>query len=254
MKTIVLFSIILGVTLSCGEQPEEISTVKKPEVVEEATEKMSPERYVEHSLRIRKNEKSTINKYYAECNGDDSTDLILTVNLLERAMNDAIAKGNVAKNAETGYMGHYNYLIFRDGLTKQYSPPIIIPSSAMSPASVSFENVQSDFYKDILVDFKVTNGGFREYYTIVNSIPRIVLQLPIYTELGTDTVKAYSISYEPGSHSLAKDIVVYKGKIANKTFTVPDEVYGYYPAITPTKEIERRWFFNPGKFKYFTNK
>lgn len=254
MKAIILFSIVVGVLISCGEEPENPQPEKKPVIAEENTEKMSPERYVEYSLRVPKNEKAEISKYYAECNNDDSTDLIITVNLLERAMNEAIAKNKVAKNAEIGYMGHYNYIIFRDGLTKKYSPPIIIPSSAMSPVQVSFENIHSDFYKDILVDFKVTNGGFREYYTIVDNIPRIVLQLPIYTELGTDKAKGYTISYEAGSYSLAKDIVVYKGKIANKTFTVPDEVYTYYPEITPTAELERRWFFNPGKFKYFTNK
>ena len=254
MKAFVLFIIVLGITISCGEQSEDVTSEKKPDQVEEATEKMSPERYVQFSLRIPQNEKAEITHYYAECNGDDSTDHIIMVNLLERAMNQAIEKGKVAKIAETGYMGHYNYLIFRDGLTKKYSPPIIIPSSALSPAKVSFENIQSDFYKDILVDFKVTNGGFREYYTIVNNIPRIVLQIPIYTELGTDQVKGYHITYEPGSHSLAKDIVINKGKIEDKRFTVPDEVYTYYPVITPTSELERRWFFNPGKFKYYTNK
>lgn len=245
--------LLVGLLLfSCQEEVEDA-----PQVIDELKanaelNKLSPTEYAIHELRIRTNEKYDLQTYKADCNADGVEDLVLTINLLERAMENSIQTGKTAKSAELGYLGEYNYFIYRDGKTKQYSSAIPIPSSAQAPVKVSFENVRSEFQKDILIDFRIQNACFRDYYTILDNTPRMILQLKIFDFLGTDHAEGFVVAYEPGTESISKDVVVYKGTFEQPDFQHPDDIYSFQPEITSTNSFERRWFFRNSDFKYYT--
>jgi hypothetical protein len=251
-----LLTLLFGCTSENEETP---SIIPDTPVIDNTPKKYVPtdeliENYVRKSLDIASDEKYIVETYQAECNGDDSLDIIITVNLLDRAMKEAIAADAVAKRAEMGFIGRYNYMIYMDGATRSLSSAIAIPSSPYGKLVVSFDNIRTEHYKDILVDFRIRNSGFREFYSVINEIPRRTLQVKLFDGVGDATDEAYSIGFEPGRYSLAKDIVVYKGTFKNTTFDDPLGVYDFIPEITATQEVDRKWFFNDGQFKYYTDK
>lgn len=254
MKNFWIITLVGFALMSCGDEKENKLPIEDELEAQARVNEMSPTEYAKHELRIRSNEKFDLKSYTADCNADGIDDKVITVNLLERAMNNAIEQNKVAKNAELGYLGQYNYLIFRDGKTNEYSSAVVVPSSAQAPLKITFENVRSEFQKDILVDFRIKNACFREYYTILNNTPRLILQLKLFDFLGTDHPEGFVIKYEPGTESIARDVMVYKGTFEQPEFENPDDIYTFEPEITSTNSLERRWFFRNNEFKYFTTK
>lgn len=254
MKLIYLF-IISAFIVGCSEdsgvtsKKEETNTPKKSPTVEEMLI-----RQAEGELGIPANEKYTSKIYSEELNGDDSLDYIFTVNRLDHALNKAIESGNVAQRAEMGYTGNYNYIFYMDGATKEISPAILVASSAHGQLEISFENVKTEAYKDILVDFRIRNSKFRRYLSVTNKIPRQTFEMIIFDHLGTPEAIGYSIDYGPGSYSLSKDILIYKAKIEPLEFNDPMEAFTANPMIESTGELERLWFFNDYQNKYYTKK
>ena len=192
--------------------------------------------------------------YQENLDGDDSLDAIITVNLLDRAVDEAISSGKVAKRAAIGYMGNYNYIIYRDGFTGEFSSAMAIASSPKAKLKVSFEHVRSETQKDILVDSRVLNAGYRDYFTVTNGHPLRVNQVKLFDGMGTKEAIAFVVNYEPGMISAAKDIVVYDGIFSNPTFAQTDDVYSFEPKVTKTDVIHERWFFNPDDMKYYLKK
>jgi hypothetical protein len=211
-------------------------------------------RHLEGTLSIPGNEKYEYKTYEADLNGDDSLDIIITVNQFEKAINEAIEKGNTAKSAELGYIGNYNHVFYLDGKTKELSSPIAVPSSPHARLKISFENIRSEAYKDFLVDFRIRNSCFRRFFTIVTKTPRQTFEQKLFDGLGDNQTEAFTIKYEKGSYSLAKDIVIYKATLEDATINNPLEVYELNPSIKATDDLERRWFFNANTLKYFTMK
>lgn len=249
------FSLLLVLFVGCTPSKNQLETnqgnQKSQEKIQTSLEDKIRNK-IEASLSIQGNEKYTIETYSAHCNADTIEDKIITINLLDRAKEKAISLNKTNVAAQTGYMGNYNYILFVNGVDSTLSEPKPIPSSAMASLKISFENIQSDLYKSIVVDAKVTDGGYRYFYFLVGIQPKQVLYVPIYEDLGKSTVKGFTTSYEKGSYSLAKDIVVYDGTITPVTFEHSDEMYEFYPVISPTKTINRRWFLNNQQLKYFT--
>jgi hypothetical protein len=211
-------------------------------------------RHIEGTLSIPGTEKYDYKTFEADLNGDDSLDIIIAVNQLEKAINEAIEQGNTAKRAELGYIGNYNHVFYLDGKTKQISPPIAVPSSPHAQLKISFENIRSEAYKDILVDFRIRNSCFRRFFTILHKTPRQTFEQKLFDGLGDIKTEAFTIKYEKGSYSLAKDILIYRGTLENVTINRPLDVYQINPSIKETDELERRWFFNANTLKYFTMK
>lgn len=211
-------------------------------------------RKIEAELNIPATESYTYKIYSEELNGDDSIDYIITVNRLNFALDKAIEKGNIAQRAEMGYTGNYNFFFYLDGESKNMTPSIPVPSSPYSKLEVSFKKIKTEEYKDILIDYRIRNSKFRRYFSVSNKIPLETFQTIIYDGLGTENSIAFHIKYEPGSYSTSKDILIYKAKMKNFTIKEPNDIYFINPEIIPTKELERLWFFNPSKNKYFTMK
>lgn len=209
-------------------------------------------RHIEGDLRIPGTEKYSYTIYKDNLNGDDSLDYIITVNRLEFALQEAIESGKVAKRAEMGYMGNYNYYFYMDGLTKEISASIAVPSSPYAELEVDFHTIKTEAYKDFTIDFRIINSKFRRFYTVINSIPRQTFEAKIFDGLGGSNPEAFVVEYAPGSFSLAKDILVYKGTLEKVTINSVNDVYSIHPKITSTGILERKWYFSDPKNKYFT--
>jgi len=248
--SILFLSLLL---FSCTEEIEDPITDSDKEVFVETTEQKITH-HIEATLQIPATEKYTYETFASHVNGDDSLDVVIAVNLLDRAMNKAIASDNLAKRAETGFSGRYNYFFVMDGASKEITPAIPVPSSAKGKLKVSFENIRTEAYKDILIDYKVDNASFRRYFTMYNSIPKEIFEIMLYDGLGDMENHAIVTEYEQGSYSLSKDILIYSGELEQVKFDDPSKVYEYDPKIKKTELLERRWFYNDNQRKYFTRK
>ena len=118
------YKLLIGLfllTLSCSEPERKESDFFK-EIENKAPEFKSIDekitRHIEANLSIPGTEKYSFNIFKNYLNNDDSLDYIITVNRLDFALDEAIKSNNVAKRAEMGYMGNYNYYFYMDGLTK----------------------------------------------------------------------------------------------------------------------------------------
>ncbi|NVK66778.1 MAG: hypothetical protein HWE22_19455 [Flavobacteriales bacterium] len=255
MKYFWILTLVVLASCTNTEIPETPSTFNPEENKKDSYEGMSKkeaiELHIRRELSISADQPLDYEIYEANCDGDDSLDAIITVNLLDRAVDEAIASENVAKRAAIGYMGRYNFIIYRDGFTGKMGSAKPIASSPKAKLKVSFENIRSEKQKDILVDYRILNAAYRNFYTITNGRPEQTNQVKLFDALGTPEAAAFYIAYEPGMISSAKDIVSYVGKFENPTFANPDDVYTYDLDVTKTDVLKERWFFNPETMKYY---
>lgn len=212
------------------------------------------ELHIRRELAISVDEPIDYQIYRDHCDGDDSLDAVIAVNLLDRAVDEAIKSGKVAKKAAIGYMGNFNYIIYRDGLTGKLSSAMAIASSPKAKLKVTFENIRSTNQKDILVDYRILNAAFRNFFTVTNGHLIRINQVKLFDAIGDKDAVGYTLEYEPGLISNSKDIVAYKGTFENPTFASPDDVYTFEPEITKTSVVHEHWFFNPEDMKYYLKK
>ncbi|MEY3237505.1 MAG: hypothetical protein RI883_1606 [Bacteroidota bacterium] len=237
---------------SCSEKPKEQSK-KNPskKVLNQSVEQMA-KRHMESQLSITATEKYSYQIYKAHLDDDEKIDAIITLNRLNFAMSEAASSKNTAKQAELGFMGNYNYIFFFDGGLNKISPPIAIPSSPLAELKIAFENIQSDSYKDILVDFRVLNASYKDYYTVANHIPRRVFQWKNYDGLKSETSEAYTFEYTDGTMGFVKDILVKKATLIQPSKDV--DIYKYEPILKESDEVVYRFFYHPDQGKYMTQK
>jgi hypothetical protein len=184
--------------------------------------------------------------------GDDKEDAIITVNRLNFAIDEAANSANPAKRAEIGYMGNFNFFFYYDGAKDMISPPIVIASSPLLPLKISFENISSENYKDIVIDFRIRNSSFRDFFSVINHTPRRVFEFRNFDGMGTAKSECYSFQYTTGSYSAFKDIQVFKANLG----AVPAnaDLNTFEPSINPTSELLYTFFYVPQEGKYMTKK
>jgi len=248
-----IFFLIITISFFSCKEKEEVDEPTKLVENKIPTDLTKAEilRHIEGQLKILGNEKYSYEIYEAQLNTDDSLDKIITVNLLDRAINEAIESGRVAKRAEVGYIGNFNYIFYIDGMNKAITSAIAIPSSPQAELKISFENIISEANNDFTIDLRIKNSCFRRFYMIENSVPAQVSETEIFTDYGMENEQAYFVEYEPGTHSLAKNIVIYKGIAEKISFGNPDDIYSTEIDIQPTKELVRRWYYSPQYQKYY---
>lgn len=253
LRFLVLITPVLTV-ISCTGKTEEKDVfdqpVKKDKAVVQFEERVKRE--VEAKLNIPATEKYTLEIKRAYLNADEKEDAVITVNRLEFAEQQA-AKDPGGKRAELGYMGNFNHFFYYDGNLDKISIPMTISSSAKSPLKVSFDHVQSEAYQDLIIDYRIRNSAFRNYYLIENGALTLVFQWKLFDMVGSDQYEANFIEYNPGSYTLAKDILIYPGKIKNYSAKIPD-IYTYEPQIEKNGPLQYRFFYDPGTMKYMTKK
>ena len=252
--SLVTFGFFVILTSSCQEQKErkEVSIEELP--TDHSDLNTYAKRHIEAALRIPATEKYTLSIHKENLDGDDKQDAIILVNRYQYAMDEAVQSTNPAKRAELGFMGNYNYFFYFDGALNLISPPIAIPSSPMLPLKVSFENISSSSYKDILIDFRIRNASFKDFYTVANHTPRRIFQWKNFDGLGTSESECFLFDYALGSYSESKDILIKKGVLG----TIPKkaDLYIYEPTITASNNQETlfKFFYMTKTGKYVTKK
>ena len=255
MRTIIPF-LLASFLFACGEPTEntEMTQSTRSNDKESSSEDLETKakRHAEARLGISPTEKYSIKIYSENLDGDEQPDAIITLNRVEFAKNYASKSKNPVKHAELGFMGNYNYLFYYDGGLDKISPEIPVPSSANAPLKVSFEHIASEKFKDILIDYRVLNASFRNFYTVIEHTPRQVFQWKVFDGLNKTEKEAYHFNYAEGTIGPQKDILVMKatmkdpGKVA--------DIYSFEPEITPTSEQLYRFFYYPREGKYMSKK
>ena len=235
---------------STDSHVNDIETI--PQTIQKGTVESIAKQYINAQLTIPSSEKYELEIYKEQLNNDNNLDAIVTVNRLEFALNEAASSSKTAKMAEIGFMGNYNYLFFYDGKSKQITSQILVASSPYSPLKINFENITSPHYKDVLVDFRVLNASFRDFYTINNLSLIKIFEWKNFDGLGGGKTEAFHFEYDKGTLSNRKDILVKKA-----TYTQPKnikDIYTFEPTLIYSNELAFRFFYHPETDKYMTRK
>jgi len=246
-----LISLLLS---SCSDIKTSEKDLEKDtnEDIENQTVEEMAHRHVQSQLSIPSTEKYSLKIYKEHLDGDTKIDAVITVNRLEYALNEAKKSGKYEQLKEVGFIGSYNYIFYFDGGLNQISPAINCPSSPGGELIVNFENILTDVFKDILIDYKIRNSSFRNYYSVVNHTPKQIFQWKLYDYLGEKNTEANFIEYTTGSTSLAKDILIYEGELMNSKGV--NDIYNFNPEISKKGKLLHRFFFLENEGKYFTKK
>lgn len=256
MKNSFFFILLLGTIVLSNACKSDAKKTKVTETPEEVSDEILTfderlKRQITGYLSIPATEKYSTEIIRGFLNSDNSEDAIITVNRLQYAKEQVAKAKNSAEIEEFGYMGNYNYFVFYDGKLDKFSVPIPVASSAIKPLTAKLENITSDVHKDLTLEYRIYNAGFKNYYQISNGSLVKIFQVKLFDYLGTDKPEAFHLEYKSGSISNAKDIIVYEAKIKNYD---KDESasYNFVPQIDKTSKLVRTWFYNPKIQKYMT--
>lgn len=208
------------------------------------------DRMVRSKLSIQANEKFELKIHKAQLDADGIEDAIITLNRKDFALQEAMASPNPAKRAELAFMGNYNYFFFFDGKLDMLSPPIAIPSSPLLPLHVAFENISSTEYKDILIDFRIRNASYKDFYTVSNHTPRRIFQFKNFDGLGTEQTEAYHFEFGAGSYGPQKNIFVMEAQLGKLPQGADKNTY--IPEMKPIEKIKYTFFYLEKEGKYAT--
>lgn len=252
MKNIFLLIIIIQSLAACNNDANKpIENENTPETI---TKKLSVEEqakgHIMRALSIPANEKFTYTIYKEHLDGDDKIDAIITLNRFENAKTDAAKSPNPALYNKFGYMGYYNFIFYYDGELNLISPQIVIASNASVPLKVSFENVYSLAYKDAIVEYHVSNAGYREYFTIVNHTPKSYFKWKNFDGILKGKQEAFTFGYSDGTMGPLKDILIYKANYQQPSSVTDPNTFE--PKLTATKELAYRFFYHTETEKYMT--
>lgn len=238
--------------VSCGDSATDEVVEQPAEPREELSLDQRIERHVKAELEILSTEKYSMKIYREQLNYDGLEDAIITVNLLDRAIQKATQGGTVSKAAEIEFFGNYNCFFFYNSETDEISPVIYVASTPLRELKVSFEHISSPNYKDLLIDYPVRNSEFRRYYPVIGKYPTYVFQWKVYDGWGTNETEAYCFGYDQGTYSEFRDILIYQATLKN---IPPEADYNKEePEITCADQLVHRFFYNPKDRKYYTDK
>ncbi len=248
MKNKTIYFTIILLLISCTENKKKDLKPKVKPLEEIAMQ------HVKSKLGISNSEKFSMKIYKEHLDGDDKIDAIITVNRLELAYEKAANSNKTAKFAEIGFVGNFNYIFFYDGGLNQISPSSVIPSSAFGELKIDFKNITSAAYKDVLIDFKLLNSSFKDYFTIINHSPVEIFQWENYRNIGKDSTSALYFEYDEGTVGLARDILIYEGKIDN--LSELKDIYKFNAKISKLEKgkLLHRFMYFENEGKYYTKK
>jgi hypothetical protein len=250
--SIFLFSALLSVLfVQCsGENQAEPIQEKAEKPVKNKPFDQRYKSEIEAKLKIDKKEKYTYQVYKALINADIIEDAIITVNRMQFAEDEAIKSGKVAKSAEMGYVGNYNYFFYYDGAIDEISEPIVVPSSPGRALDVSFASITSTDKQDIIIDYRIRNSGWRSYFTsTTEGHLSLMFQWKWFDYIGESTPEALNHVFEMSPEGRSQDISIYQSAIDDYTPNVKD-VYAYAPKITKKGALMYRFFYDPAVTKF----
>ncbi len=251
--SLILFALFV-ISCSNDNQPTDPIVEDQTNIKEYPVEgdlKQKANRHVTTTLSIPSSEKFTLEVFEAHLDDDGVIDAIVTVNRKNKAIDDAADSPNTPQIVEMGYMGNYNLLFHYDGAKNTFSKPVPIGSSAMVPLKVTFANIQSEFFKDAIVEYRIRDGAYHNYFFVQNGTIQLVLQHPVYSGFADPEGKYYVANFEAKTSSNVKDIVVFKGEY---TGPIPEDKLAIFsPNISMLKEEAFRFVYLPQKRKYGVN-
>ena len=210
------------------------------------------EQHTKKTLYVSDEEVYTFEIHKAHLNKDTVEDAIITLNRLSFAQKKAEESGKPWKGEAIGYMGPFNAFFYFDGLSNKISNPTVVPSSPLVPLKVTFENISSIDYKDILIDYRIRNSSFKEVYFLMNKLPELVFEFTNFDGLGTPNEEAYTYSFKPGQGQFTKNIIITESKV--KTIPKGEDLFTYEPTLLKTNRFVKEFFYIKSKGKYFTTK
>jgi hypothetical protein len=249
---IALYALVSTLFISCSENKNDDESVIKQESIDDPSKPFDErvKTWVERKINTRPGENYTLKTYEEDLNDDGKKDVIITVNRLENALLKAKEEGNTNKLAQIGFFGDHNYFIYYSSITNTFSEPVKMTSSPQRELNVTFENISSSSHKDIVVDYTIRNSQFRKIFLVLEDKLIYSFQWKLYDGWGTDQLEAYCFSYDKGSYSEVKDIVIKKGTMKN--IEKGADYYSENPSIECTDQLVKRFFFNKQDGKYYT--
>lgn len=207
-------------------------------------------REIQAKLDMAGTEKYSMRTYWAYINEDTTKDAIITVNRMEFAMDEAIRTKKTAKAEELGYLGNYNFFFYYDGAIDLISDPVPVPSSPGRELDVTFRSITSPSKKDIIVDYRIRNSGWRSYFTATGQgALSLMFQWKWFDHIGEANPEALNHVLETSPEGIMQDISIYESTIDNPPATIKN-VYDYEPAITKKGALLYRFFYDPRVRKY----
>lgn len=241
--------LLTALLTACGSGESTDPTAEQPDKITETFEERT-EREIAAKLELPATEDYTLKVYKAYINSDTIEDAIVTVNRMQFAMDEAIRSGKTAKAEELGYMGNYNFFFYYDGALDTYSVPIPVPSSPGRPLDVSFASVTSLNRKDIVIDYRIRNSGWRSYFAVLNERDLLlVFQWKQFDKLGTNEPEALYHDLQESPDGLSKEIVIFESSLDNNQSGIKD-IYSFEPKITKKGKQQYRFFYDPRSAKY----
>lgn len=242
------FTLIL-LLFSCSSSTNDTDEIIPETEIEESFEERTLHE-ISTKLQLPATEKYTYRIYREYINSDTLQDAIVTVNRLQFAINESIRTGKQAKAAEVGYMGNFNFFFYYDGALDRFSVPLPVPSSPGRELDVSFESIVSPIRKDVVIDYRIRNSGWRSYFTVLNeSDLTLMFQWKHFDKVGETPPEALLHNFETGQYSEARDICIYESKIDNLS-SLTNDVYQFIPQITQKGKLLNRFFYDPKVAKY----
>jgi hypothetical protein len=243
--------LLITALFSCnGNTTPETTGEEAPKIPTNETFEQRTKREIEAKLSIPATEKYSMRIYKAYINADTIQDAIITVNRMEYAMDEAIKSKRTAKAAELGYIGNYNYFFFYDGVLDALSDAILAPSSPMRELDVTFESITSPTKKDIIIEYRIRNSGWKSYFTA--STPgklSMMFQWKYFDYVGEEHPEALNHVFDASPEGVMKDISIYESAIDNHETGIKD-VYKFVPKITKKGALQYRFFYDPSVLKY----
>lgn len=248
---LILTGLIFLTACSSNETQEDVPKTPENKDVYTGDLRSKATTHIKSQLKLTAADKLDTAWYAHDITGDGTEDYIVTVNLLDRAINDAMAEGTTEKMQEIGYMGYFNHFFFIDGSTEKISNAVVVPSSPMFKLNVTFLPILGTGKTDFIVDYRVRNMQRRKFFSIIKGSTQEICQAVVFDGLGTSETVAYDIRMEPGTMNDFNDIVEYEAQLEDVIIPNIDSTYTYVPTITPGEKEVRRWHFSPGQRKYF---
>lgn len=247
MKYISIAILIVGFFQACSTAPEE-DDIKKDSSQVSFDSRMRRE--IQTALDIPATERYGFRIYREYINSDTTQDAIITVNRMQYAISQSVKNKHEVKDAEMGYMGNFNFFFYYDGALDKLSVPLPIPSSPGRELDVSFRPITSKTKMDVLIDYRIRNSGYRNYYSILNEHDlALVFQWNVFDLSITDKPNAYIHDFVPSPDGIGYDIALYSSHTENNPVS-DQEIYTYVPIITKKEELMLKFFFSrpAGKF------
>jgi hypothetical protein len=243
---------VLSLLAACnGESPPII--IKENDKKSKLTFKEQAKHAVEADLKINASENYDIQIHKSYIDRDTLEDAVILVNRKQWAFERIKKNKNESFAKKIGYTGPYNNVFVYLGKYDKFIHTPTVGSSAEYPLEVNFEVITTPSQKDFYVNYRIRNSMQRNYYTVRNDRVFLTFNCPVFDSIGDPKPKVYSIEHRESSVRLAKDIVLYDGKIPSYDPSKIENINNYSPKeIISTDELYVFFIFDEKTMSYVT--